>query len=198
MARLTDEERAKRENEKNEKRIKRELDYINGHFFVTETTTDENGKTVVTRYPVTGNYVSDGVSFNWDSNNYIVLVDSHVEMKREVEKNGKTKSVVVGHEPMVKQYTRCKETSKNYYFKGKLLSCAKKTNEKIVDSVVTDMTIEEIIAKAPNAKGFRPATNARLIDCFETAKATSATIQAKRIKAEERAKAKAENVESVA
>lgn len=169
MAKLTEEEKIRREEEKEAKRIAREIEYHNCHFYCKETTIDKNGKEVIVKYPVGGYYTNDSVTFNWDSNNYVVLVDSHKEIKDD-------KNNIIGHKPHTKQYTRCKESSKNYYYKGKLLSASKSTNNKIADSVTTGMTIEEIIAKAPNAKGFRLATNARLLECVECAKSNADTV----------------------
>lgn len=169
MAKLTEEEKIRREEEKEAKRIEREIEYDKGHFYCKETTIDKNGKEVIVKYPASGNYTEDSVNFSFDSNNYVILVDSHKEI---TDDNG----VVIGHKPHTKQYTRCKESSKNYYYKGKLLSASKNTNNKIADSLTTGMTIEEIISKAHTAKGFRPATNARLLECVECAKSNADTV----------------------
>lgn len=178
--------RKAKKQEKQEKKIARELEYDNSHFSVKETVTDENGKTSVVRYPVSsGYYTESGVTFNWDGNGYIVLVNSLFEYGN-------------GHKPFIKQYTRCKESSKNYYFKSRCLAGSKESNEQLAVAITTGMTIEEVIAKAHVAKGFKATENARVLECIETAKGSATTVYAKFAKLQEKHANKSEATEVVA
>lgn len=185
MKKYTEEERKAIENAKAEKAIKRELEYWDNHFGVKETVLDSNNKEKIIHYPANGKFTENGVAFTWDANNYIVMVNSHKEIKRKV--GDSRKEITVGHAPFIKQYTRCKETSKLYYYRSKLDKATKSVNISIAEDIVTDMTIEQIIAKAHIAKGFAQATNDRLLQCIELANSKATTAYKSATKAKERA-----------
>lgn len=164
-----------------EKRIAREIQYEKEHFFCKEVIMDKDGKTSTVKYPVSGYYTEESVIFTWDSNCYIVLVNSH----KEIEETGKQKKVVK-HTAHIKQYTRCKESSKSYYYKSKLDESSKKVNTEIAETVTTGLSIEDTIAKAHTAKGFKVATSERILQCVECAKSNALTVYNRSIKAKAR------------
>lgn len=180
MAKITEEEKIRREEEKEAKRIEKEIIYSKSHFFIVETDKDGNKKKV----PLSGTYTDKSVVFTHDGNGYIVIVDSTIpKVHKEMSEYGDEIVITDGTMPFVKTYTRCKETSKMYGVKSQLTSLTKKYNFGLIEEVSCNMSFDDMLAKARNCKGYKQSSVKRIIEVTELCVNKAMTVARKKIEA---------------
>ena len=119
-----------KELEKEQRKIEKHLKFMDNHFVYVVTVDD-----VTTEIPLNGTWDNMGIVFTDDSNGYIGVVNDG--------NNGS----------FIKEYTRCKETSKKYYLKSKLVASNQKYMYSVISNAITEengriMTFSEIFEKA--------------------------------------------------
>jgi len=162
MAKETKQTKQEMEKIAEEKRIAREIAYENSHFFVTWSDTDKNGKTIFKHDAITGSYDEKmkAVIFNIDMYNFTIAVDNL--------KGG------------VFLYSRCKtrESSSKYYRNSQYAKDVRKSAKEFMQVVLAkqEMTIDSLIAKAKNCKGFKENTREIVKDAIHMAHGRARTV----------------------
>lgn len=163
-----------------EKRIARAIAYENSHFYLKWFDSDKNGKPIEKHDALSGSYdeKNKAVIFNVDMYNFTVAVDNH--------KGG------------IFLYSRCKtkETSAKYYRNSQYAKDVRKSAKEFMGVVLEKATtIDALIAKAKNCKGFKENTREIVKDAIHYALGRAKTVYEQSLrKAEKQNEVKAEAV----
>lgn len=164
--------------EREQRKLERHLKFLDNHF-VYEYIDGEN----VIEIPLNGTWCEKGIAFTYDANSYIGVVDDGA------------------NNPFIKAYTRCKETSKQYYIKSKLVKNNQKFDYEIISGCCTDkdgnvMTFSSMLEKAKRI--YKETRTKRVIEVIDFCINKAQKVAEKKAKAEERAKAKESKVDNIA
>ena len=165
-----------------EKRIARAIAYDNTHFYLKWFDSDKNGKPIEKHDALTGSYDEEmgAVIFNIDAYNFTIAVDNHM--------GG------------IFLYSRCKtkETSAKYYRNSQFAKDVRKDSKEFMAVVLEKATtIESLIAKAKNCKGFKENARQIVKDAITVALGRSTTVYNNHLKAEEKKEQKEAQAEAV-
>lgn len=166
-----------RERIAREKKEARRIAYNSTHFYITWNDANKKGKAPLEKHDViTGSYDEKmkAVVFNIDSYNYTIAVDNL--------------------EGGVFLYSRCKtkETSAKYYRNSQYAKDVRTSARKFMDIALANekMTIDALIEKAKNCKGFKEVTRDIVKDAIHMAHGRAKTVHEHNIrKAEQNAEA---------
>jgi len=176
MANNTTMSKEDRERIANEKRIAKAIAYENSHFYVKWFDSDKNGKPVEKHDALTGSWDDElkAVIFNVDSYNFTIAVDNHM--------GG------------IFLYSRCKtkESSSKYYRNSQYAKDVRKSAKEFMAVVLEKATtIDALVEKAKNCKGFKENTREIVKDTIHIAHGRATTVYNNHVKAEEKKEDKA-------
>lgn len=151
-----------------EKREARRIEYANSHFVVTWYEQDKNGNLREIHDVISGTYDTDTMTvlFKIDQYSLYYAVDNHM--------GG------------LFLYRMCKtrESSSKYNRYSRYSKTLEKENKDYLVQIVGDITtIDKLIAKAKIAKGFKPMTNSRELECAPMAHQRANTVYNNHMKA---------------
>lgn len=168
---------------------KTSIEYRNSHFVVVFTDINAKGKEYDRAVEIKGTVSDNSVVFTYDANNYVVCTNSFEKVYDDITK------ALIGFKPFFRTYTRCKESSANYYFKSHYAKENQKLNESIGLEFTSGLTFNEIFNRAKDI--FKPTTVKRALEVVDLCESKARTAHNAKLKAEKRASEKAMEAKSI-